>query len=248
MTKLKTSTTGYIHSIETFGTVDNGGIRYVLFLQGCALRCRFCHNPDTWLRSSGKPVTVEKIIKQLKDYIPFFNKSGGGLTVSGGEPLLQADFVRQLFIEAGKLGIHRVLDTAGFCKHGNLEEVLPHTDLVLFSIKVVDEEKHRSLTAAGNLEILKNLRLVAASPVELVIRYVLLPTINDSDQDACDLAELVKSLSKKVPIEILPYHKMGIIKWEQLGLKDPLEKIPPASPEQVELFSSRLEKMGVFLR
>lgn len=237
--------TGYIHSIETMGTVDNGGIRFVLFLQGCALRCRFCHNPDTWL-AKGKPVTVEEIVNQLKDYKPFFDMSGGGLTVSGGEPLLQPAFVRELFIKAGELGIHRVLDTSGYCHHGNILEVLPHTDLVIFSIKAVDPEKHRKLTDTENNEkIMENLQEVVNSAVDLVVCYVLIPTINDTTDDAQDLYQLIQSFHRKIPVQILPYHKMGAVKWRELGLRDPLEKIPPASPEQVRDFEEILEKHGV---
>ncbi len=235
---------GYLHSIETLGTVDNGGIRYVLFLQGCALHCRFCHNPDTWLRK-GRPVTVQEIVEQLKEYKPFFDLSGGGLTVSGGEPLLQHLFVKELYIEAGKLGIHRALDTAGYCRRGSMLEVLPHTDLVLFSLKVVNYDKHRKLTDTGNEEILKNLALTAASPVELVIRYVLIPTVNDTEEDISDLIRLIKSLPRPVAVEVLPYHKLGSAKWEQLGLCDPLKNIPPASTEQVVALQDRLKRSGI---
>ena len=236
--------TGYIHSIETMGTVDNGGIRFVLFLQGCALRCRFCNNPDTWL-AKGKAVTVDEIIEQLIDYKPFFDLSGGGLTVSGGEPLLQPAFVKELFIKAGELGIHRVLDTSGYCRHGNLLEVLPHTDRVIFSIKVVDPEKHRRLTDTGNEEILRNLQEAVNSAAELVVCYVLIPTINDTEKDAWDLSQLIRSFHRRVPVQVLPYHKMGVVKWRELGLSDPLEKIPPASPEQVRDFQQQLVKNGV---
>ena len=236
--------TGYIHSIETLGTVDNGGIRFVLFLQGCALHCRFCHNPDTWLKR-GKQVTVTEILNQLKDYKPFFELSGGGLTVSGGEPLLQPGFVRELFIEAGKLGIDRALDTSGFCRHGNIQTVLPYTDLVMFSIKVVDEEKHRKLTDRGNAEILENLQLAVNSAAKLVICYVLIPTINDSFNDAQDLSRLVKSFSREVPVQVLPYHKMGTIKWRQMGLSDPLDAISPATPAEVQSFQDHLGTAGI---
>jgi pyruvate formate lyase activating enzyme len=204
--------TGYIHSIETLGTVDNGGIRFVLFLQGCALRCRFCHNPDTWLMK-GKEVAVEEIIEQLKDYKMFFDLSGGGLTVSGGEPLLQPEFVRDIFVQAGELGIHRALDTSGFCRHGNILTVLPHTDMVMFSIKVVDEEKHEKLTTTDNKEILKNLKLAVDSDVELVISYVLIPNVNDSAEDLQDLIDLVKSFDREIPVQLLRYHKMGTAKY-----------------------------------
>lgn len=237
-------TIGYVHSIETLGTVDNGGIRFVLFLQGCALHCRFCHNPDTWLQK-GRQVTVEEIIDQLKDYKPFFDLSGGGLTVSGGEPLLQPHFVKELFEEAGKLGIHRVLDTSGYCRRGNILEVLPDTDLVIFSLKVVDPEKHHKLTDSGNEEILKNLQSVVQSQVELVICYVLIPGINDSPEDAAELSQLVRSFPREVPVQVLPYHKMGTVKWKELGLCDPLSNIPPATSEQVRSFQNRLSNSGI---
>lgn len=237
---------GYIHSVETMGTVDNGGIRFVLFLQGCALRCSFCHNPDTWL-NRGKPVTVAEIIEQLREYKTFFDLSGGGLTVSGGEPLLQSAFVRELFIEAGRLGVHRALDTAGYCRRGNLQEVLPYTDLVIFSLKAVDPEKHRQLTRRDNQEILKNLRLAAGSMVQLVICYVLIPGINDSSEDARQLAELVKSLNRQVAVDVLAYSKLGTVKWEEMGLSDPLAGTPPATPEQVKRFRSELLGLGIEL-
>jgi len=237
---------GYIHSVETMGTVDNGGIRFVLFLQGCRLRCTFCHNPDTWL-ASGKPVTVAEIIEQLKSYKIFFELSGGGLTVSGGEPLLQSSFVKELFVEAGKLGIHRALDTAGYCKRGNLQEVLPYTDQVIFSLKVVNPEKHRRLTERENVDIIKNLRLTAESQVQLVVCYVLIPGINDSMEDARDLANLVKSLNRKVPVDVLAYSKLGAEKWEEMGLSDPLAGVAPATQEQVERFQAELSELGVDL-
>lgn len=238
--------TGYIHSIETLGTVDNGGIRFVLFLQGCGLRCSFCHNPDTWL-ASGKPVEVAEIIEQLKSYKTFFELSGGGLTISGGEPLLQSGFVKELFIEAGRLGIHRALDTAGYCKRGDLQEVLPYTDQVIFSLKVVDQEKHRQLTARENVDIIKNLRLTADSQVQLVVCYVLIPGINDALEDARDLAGLVKSLNGNVPVDVLAYSKLGVGKWEEMGLCDPLAGVAPATQEQVERFQLELYRLGVHL-
>ncbi|HBC91339.1 MAG TPA: pyruvate formate lyase-activating protein [Pelotomaculum sp.] len=237
---------GYIHSIETMGTVDNGGIRFVLFLQGCGLRCSFCHNPDTWL-ASGKPVEAAEIIEQLKSYKTFFELSGGGLTVSGGEPLLQSGFVKELFIEAGKLGIHRALDTAGYCKRGDLQEVLPHTDQVLFSLKVVDPEKHRQLTERENVDIIKNLRMAAESQVQLVVCYVLIPGVNDAPEDAQALADLLKSLHGEIPVDVLAYSKLGADKWEEMGLCDPMAGVAPATQKQVELFQSGLRRLGVRL-
>ncbi|MEW6172265.1 MAG: pyruvate formate-lyase-activating protein [Bacillota bacterium] len=242
-------TRGYIHSVETMGTVDNGGIRYVLFMQGCAMRCMFCHNPDTWLRA-GKEVTVPEIIRQLLDYKAFFDTSGGGLTVSGGEPLLQHKFVRELFMESGKHGIHRALDTSGYCRHGDFVSLLDCTDLLLFSVKVVDSEKHWKLTGVKNDVILANLRAAAARGKDIVVRYVLIPTVNDSDRDLYDLAGLVSALNggRKPKVDVLPYNRMGIMKWKQLGLDCALEGVPEPSPEDLARARQTLRECNLNLR
>ena len=239
---------GYIHSIETLGTVDNGGVRFVLFMQGCAMRCVFCHNPDTWLRM-GKKVYVDDIVRQLLDYKIFFDASGGGLTVSGGEPLLQHEFVRSLFMESGKHGIHRALDTSGYCRHGDFISLLDCTDLLLFSVKVVDEEKHIRLTGVRNDVILSNLR-AAAGKTDIIVRYVLIPTVNDSAQDLNDLADLVSTLSArgKVKVDVLPYNRMGIVKWKQLGLDCALERIPEPTQEDLSRATQILREHGLPLR
>lgn len=236
---------GYIHSIETRGAVDDGGIRFVLYLQGDGLRCKSCNNLDTGLKN-GRQVEVQEIIEQLKSYKTDF-ASGGGLTVSGGEPLLQSSFVKELFIEAGKLGVHRSLDTTGYCKPGDLQEVLPHTDQVFFSLRVVDPEKHRQLTKRESIDIIKNLRLTAGSKVELVVCYVLIPGINDALEDAQNLAGLVKSLNRDVPVDVLAYSKLEADKWEEMGLCDPLPGVAPATQKQVELFQSGLRRLGARL-
>ncbi|HHY32445.1 MAG TPA: pyruvate formate lyase-activating protein [Firmicutes bacterium] len=239
---------GYIHSIETMGTVDDGGIRFVLFMQGCAMRCVFCHNPDTWLRL-GREVSVDEVMKEILDYKPFFEASGGGVTVSGGEPLLQHRFVRALFEACGRHGLHRALDTAGYCKHGDFESVLGCTDLLLFSIKVVDEEKHVRLTGVTNHVILANLRLAAKRGMEIVVRYVLIPAINDSDDDLHDVAALVASLEGgTVRADILPYDRMGVAKWRQLGLDCALEGVPEPTPDDIARARRIFHQHGVPLR
>ncbi|MEW5866344.1 MAG: pyruvate formate-lyase-activating protein [Bacillota bacterium] len=238
---------GYIHSVETMGTVDNGGIRFVLFMQGCAMRCVFCHNPDTWLRM-GKEVTVGEITRQLLDYRAFFDASGGGLTVSGGEPLLQYRFVRALFGKCGALGIHRALDTAGYCRHGDFTSVVDCTDLLLFSVKVMDEGKHLRLTGVKNDVILANLRSAAARGMDIVVRYVLIPTINDSDCDLHALADFVISLNGKVRVDVLPYSRIGIAKWKQLGLNCELEGVPEPTPDHLARARRVFRERGVPLR
>ena len=227
--------------------MDNGGIRFVLFMQGCAMRCRFCHNPDTWLKK-GRTVTVDEIMRQLRSYRVFFELSGGGLTVSGGEPLLQQRFVRELFLDAGSEGIHRALDTSGFCQHGCFEAILDVADLLLFSIKAIDPELHRDLTCVDNYEILANLHQAATAPLQLRLRYVLIPGVNDSDRDISALVDLAHSLPGKVEVEVLPYHRLGKHKWQQLGMEYPMEDIKEPTVLEVQRVVQILdhEKLAVY--
>ncbi|MGL5207376.1 MAG: pyruvate formate-lyase-activating protein [Acidaminococcaceae bacterium] len=222
----------YYHSINTFGTVDGPGIRYLLFLAGCNLGCSFCHNPDTWVRTD-KTISIEEIITEIKKYSVFYNKSGGGITISGGEPLLQADFVSELFKECKKLDIHTALDTGGFFAQPELDKVMPYTDLVMFSLKAVDEEVHRQLTGKDNALILQNL-FYAASKTPLVLRYVVIPGVNDSENDLSKLAELIKKLPATVKIDLLPYHTMGKTKWQSLKIPYKLNRVPDASASDMQ--------------
>lgn len=239
-------TTGFIHSVETFGTVDDGGIRFVIFMQGCPMRCMFCHNPDTWL-NTGKPVTVDDMIREIETYKVFFEASGGGVTVSGGEPLLQHRFVVELFNRCRDHGIHRTVDTSGFCKHGSFELVLESTSRMLFSIKVVDKRKHEELTSVGNETIIENLKIAAKSDVELVVRYVLIPCVNDTDNDINDLASLIRGLEKEPEVDILPYQKLGVVKWEDLGMKYALVDVPEPTQDDVNRVRDKLSSLGVRL-
>lgn len=233
----------YYHSIETFGTVDGQGIRYVLFLAGCSLGCVFCHNPDTW--SCGeKVITISEILADYQKYCAFYDASGGGITVSGGEPLLQADFVAELFKACREAGIHTTLDTAGYCTQESVLKVIPYTDAVLFSIKAVTAEQYRFLTVADNTAILANLRLFAAH-IPLTLRYVLIPGITDSISDLAQLADLIKTLPSLVPVELLAYHTLGREKWLKLGLKYGLEEVPDATNAQMARAKSQLEAQGI---
>lgn len=235
---------GYIHSIETFGTVDGGGIRYVLFLQGCPLRCQFCQNPDTW-SGPGREVEVEEIVRQVRDYKAYFDLSGGGITVSGGEPLAQWEFVQELFRRCGELGVHRILDTSGYAPPEHFRAVLEVTDRVLFCLKVVDREKHRALTGHDNDLILVNLGLACRGPAELVVRYVLLPEINDSDRDLEDLAHTARCTAQTSRIEILPYHRLGVPKWKALGWEYELEWVRVPTPADLDRARRILQAHGV---
>ena len=233
----------YYHSINTFGTVDGPGIRYLLFLAGCNLGCSFCHNPDTWVRT-GKTISVEEIVEEIKKYRVFYDKSGGGITVSGGEPLLQAEFVRELFTKCKEVGVHTALDTGGFVAQAELDKVLPHTDLVMFSLKAVDEEVHRQLTGKDNVLVLQNL-FHAASQTQLVLRYVVIPGVNESDSDLSKLAAIIKQLPPTVKIDLLPYHTMGKTKWQALKIPYKLNSVPDASQSDMQRVRDFFANAGI---
>ena len=233
----------YYHSRETFGTVDGKGIRYVLFLAGCSLSCAFCHNPDTWNRGVNT-ITSEEILSDISKYRRYYEASGGGITISGGEPLLQPEFTAELFRKCKEDGIHTTLDTAGFCPQSSIEQVLPYTDEILFCIKVMDGEKHRQLTAKDNQQILKNFRLAAAR-VPVIVRYVVIPGINNQPEDIQQLAEFLSALSHPVSVELLAYHTMGLKKWEALGLSYRLADVAPATPMQLDAVREMLKQKQI---
>lgn len=234
---------GYYHSIDTFGAVDGRGIRYVLFMSGCSLGCKFCHNPDTW-EQGNKVITAAEILKDYKRYRPFYNASSGGITVSGGEPLLQADFVAELFELCRHEGIHTTLDTSGYGPPSGITTVVAHTDEVLFSIKAVNPLKHKMLTQQNNDVILTNLR-TAAALASITIRYVVIPDLNDSYEDIEALGMLVNSLNKDVPVELLPYHTLGRQKWDSLGWSYQLDDVRDATPENINFVRSILTKQHI---
>lgn len=231
---------GRIHSVESCGTLDGPGIRYVVFTQGCLMRCQYCHNPDTWDLQGGKEVTVEEILSDLRGYAPYLHFSGGGITVSGGEPLIQLPFLIQLFKACKSEGIHTCLDTSGGCFTGTkeqyklIDQLLKVTDLVMLDIKQIDNEKHRRLTGVPNLNILKLAQYLSDNKVSMWIRYVLVPGHTDDEQDIKNLGEFIRGLSSVEKVEVLPYHKLGVYKWKELGLKYMLEDVQPPSEELVE--------------
>jgi pyruvate formate lyase activating enzyme len=244
---------GNIHSIETFGTVDGPGIRYVIFTQGCLLRCQFCHNADTWEIGTGKQMSVEEIINDLNSYLPFIESSGGGITVSGGEPLLQIPFLIELFKECKKLGIHTTIDSSGGCYSSaplfqeQLSELLKYTDLILLDLKHINRKKHIQLTGMANDHIIEFARLLSERQIPVWIRHVLVPTITDDKQDLNELGDFIGTLNNVKKLEILPYHKLGVYKWEALGLDYPLKDIEPPSDEKVEKAYQILTRNLIFI-
>lgn len=233
---------GYCHSVETFGTVDGPGIRYVLFMRGCGLRCAFCHNPDTW-SGGGQKVTVAEVVADIGRYRRYY-AAGGGLTVSGGEPLLQPDFTAALFQACREKGIHTALDTSGHCAAEAFEKVLPHTDLVMFSIKAVRPEKHRRLTGSCNQAVLANLRRAAAK-LPVIVRYVVIPGVTDAESDLTELGELLRSLPVVPEVELLAYHTLGRDKWQKIGREYPLEGVPAATDADLAYAAKRLTGQGI---
>jgi pyruvate formate lyase activating enzyme len=231
---------GNIHSIETFGTVDGPGIRYVVFTQGCLLRCQFCHNADTWEIGTGKQMSVSEVIEDLTSYLPFIETSGGGITVSGGEPLLQIPFLIDLFKECKKRGIHTTIDSSGGCYsiaplfQQQLNELLQYTDLILLDLKHINRKKHIKLTGMGNDHILDFARFLSEKQVPVWIRHVLVPTVTDDESDLTELGHFIGTLKNVKKVEVLPYHKLGVYKWEALGLEYPLKDIEPPSDEKAD--------------
>jgi len=229
-----------VHSIETYGTVDGPGIRYVLFMQGCLLRCQFCHNPDTWKMGDGKIMTVEEIVADVKEYLPFFQSSNGGVTVSGGEPLLHAKFLAELFKELKKLGVHTALDSSGGCFSRSptfiesLDALLSYTDLVLLDLKQIDPAKHKKLTGVSNEHIFDFAHYLDEKQIPVWVRHVLIPGVTDIDADLHRLGHCIRTLTNVEKVDVLPYHELGVYKWKELGLEYPLEGVNPPTEERVK--------------
>lgn len=227
---------GNIHSIETFGTVDGPGIRFVIFMQGCPLRCRYCHNPDTWETKGGKRMSVEELLEQFHKNRAFYSK--GGITVTGGEPLLQIDFLCELFAEAKKQQIHTCIDTSGATyREGDspynrkLDELMQNTDLVMLDIKHIDKTAHKDLTGADNEGILAFARYLEKKKIPVWIRHVVVPGINDKEEYLLELGRFIGSLSNVKALDVLPYHTMGVEKYRELGIPYSLEGVEPMSKE-----------------
>ncbi|MBW7477141.1 pyruvate formate lyase-activating protein [Paenibacillus oenotherae] len=235
---------GRIHSIETFGTVDGPGIRFVLFMQGCALQCAYCHNPDSWDTGGGRLVEVEDMMREIEPYLAYYRKSGGGITVTGGEPTLQAPFVAKLFKACKeRWGLHTTLDSSGFCDPQHAEELIKHTDLVLLDLKHMDRNKHQALTSQPNDRILRFADWLSAKGKSVWVRHVIVPGVTDGYGDLTALGQYIGTLGNVEKIELLPYHRMGVYKWQQLGREYPLDGV--AEPTAEEMNRARaLVEMG----
>lgn len=237
-------TRGFIHSTDSFGSVDGPGVRFVIFLQGCNMRCRYCHNPDTWMFPNDKDCDVKKItpselIKQALRYKNYWGRDGG-ITVSGGEPLLQIDFLNELFSIAKENGISAVLDTAGqpFTREepffSKFKELMKNTDLVMLDIKHIEPEKHKALTGHSNENILDMAEYLNEIKKPVWIRHVLVPGLTDDTENLTGIRSFLDTLSNVEKVEVLPYHTLGIYKWEALGIEYTLKDTDPPSKEAVK--------------
>lgn len=232
-------TTGYIHSLESFGSVDGPGVRFVIFTTGCAMRCQFCHNPDTWNMQTGTIYTADELLAKALKYRGYWGKKGG-ITVSGGEPLLQMDFLIELFRKAKEKGVHTTLDTSGnpFQREGTFFEkfrtLMGYTDLVMLDIKHMDEAQHKILTGCTNGNILDMANYLSETGKPVWIRHVLVPERSDQDVYLMQLHDFIQTLTNVERVEVLPYHTLGAFKWKELGMEYPLEGIPEPSQERVE--------------
>ena len=227
-----------VHSVESFGSVDGPGIRFVIFLKGCAMRCQYCHNPDTWDRAGGNLRSVDDVLSQALRYRSYWGEKGG-ITVSGGEALLQIQPLTELFHKAKDLGINTCLDTSAqpfSRKDGRFsafEALMKYTDLVLLDIKHIDNDAHKRLTGSENENILDCARYLSDIHQPVWIRHVLVPGINDDDESLHRLRSFIDTLSNVERVEVLPYHALGVYKWEQLGIPYKLTDVKPPTEESV---------------
>ena len=227
-----------VHSVESFGSVDGPGIRFVIFLKGCAMRCQYCHNPDTWDRAGGNLRSVDDVLSQALRYRSYWGEKGG-ITVSGGEALLQIQPLTELFHKAKDLGINTCLDTSAqpfSRKDGRFsafEALMKYTDLVLLDIKHIDNDAHKRLTGSENENILDCARYLSDIHKPVWIRHVLVPGINDDDESLHRLRSFIDTLSNVERVEVLPYHALGVYKWEQLGIPYKLTDVKPPTEESV---------------
>ncbi|MCR5196969.1 MAG: pyruvate formate lyase-activating protein [Pseudobutyrivibrio sp.] len=229
---------GYVNKLESFGAVDGPGVRYLIFLNGCKMRCAFCHNPDTWAEGCGEEYTADELLKKALRFKPYW-KNEGGITVSGGEPLLQIDFVLDLFKKAKAMGINTCIDTAGqpFTHeepfYSKWKELMSLTDTVLFDIKNIDPQAHKELTGVDNENILQMAREMSDMGVKMWIRHVLVPGGSDNDEYLKRTREFIDSLKTVERVEVLPYHTLGIAKYKDMGIPYRLDGVESPTAERI---------------
>ena len=230
---------GRIHSVESFGSADGPGVRYIVFLKGCNMRCQYCHNPDTWAKDGGELMTPEEVLKKALRYKTYW-KEKGGITVSGGEALLQIDFVTELFRLAKEKGVNTCLDTSGnpFSLEepfkSKFDELMKYTDLFMLDIKHMDDAAHRKLTGQTNQNILEMAAYLSDHGKAMWIRHVLVPGITTEEDELYRLRSFLDTLKTVERVEVLPYHTLGVFKWKELGIPSQLEGVDPPTKEQID--------------
>ena len=242
---------GRVHSLETFGLVDGPGVRFVVFMQGCAMRCQYCHNPETWSGDSAEVQRFEPkaLFERIYRYRRYWGRDGknGGITVSGGEALLQIDFLIDLFRKAHERGINTTLDTSAqpFTREepffSKFNELLKYTDLVMLDIKHIDDEEHKKLTGHTNKNILDCARYLSDQGIKMWIRHVLVPGITDKDEYLIRTREFIDTLKTVTKVEVLPYHTLGAYKWKELGIPYKLEGVEPPTEDRIQNAKKILE-------
>lgn len=240
--------TGEIHSVETCGSVDGPGLRFIIFTQGCPLRCLYCHNPDCRDHQGGQTTTVEALITDIQHYRSYMDASGGGVTVSGGEPLLQPQFVAELMRQCQTLGIHTALDTSGYSDLASAQQVLQYTDLVLLDLKSYDPQRFTQVTQVSREPTFRLARYLSEIGKPTWIRFVLVPNLTDNVENVANLAQFVATLTNIEWVEVLPFHQMGAYKWEQLGYDYRLQETQPPSPELVARVCQQFRDYGLSVR
>ncbi len=241
---------GRYHSYESCGTVDGPGIRFILFLQGCLMRCQYCHNRDTWDLHAGKLISVDELMKEVVTYRHFMNATGGGVTASGGEAILQAEFVRDWFRACKREGINTCLDTNGFVRHYDqtIDELLAVTDLVLLDLKQLNDQIHKNLVGVSNKRTLEFAKYLDKKQIPTWIRYVVVPGYTDFDDDIHKLGQFVTTLSNVEKIDLLPYHKLGAHKWETMGEEYKLKNVNPPTSKSLSHIKTILENYGLVVK
>lgn len=232
---------GRIHSEETFATLDGNGIRYSLFMQGCPFRCVYCHNPDTWDIYGGTAKSSQEVVNRISRYINYY-KSGGGVTLSGGEPLLQYEFTQEILQGVKALGLHTALDTSGAVYSPNIDTILEYTDLVILDIKGYDDAMYRRIAGGSMENSLRLLDKLEKTEVDVWLRTVIVPQLNDKEEDIIRYAQFAKVYKCVSKYELLAYHTLGLFKYESMGVDYPLSGVNPLDKDKLASLQQTLDK------
>jgi len=238
---------GHIFDIKRYAIHDGPGIRVTVFFKGCSLDCWWCHNPEGLAAAGGREISVRELIRDVEKDLIFMEESGGGVTVSGGEPLYQPEFLDSILTECQERGIHTTLDTCGYAPREVFDPILEKVDLFYFDLKFIDNRLHKGYTGVSNASILRNLRVLDEKKIETFVRFPIIPTITDTDENLREVGEFVASLQNIMAIDLLPYHGTAEGKYERLGIANRLEGLKPPSTDEVVSIRDRLQELGLVI-